>query len=227
MKSFRLTTLITIILFTSSSLLQSMSAPYHSAGVLPYAINSQNKVLLLVGLEPGRGNQAFDFGGKQDPEDNNNARYTAAREGTEELLFLYDQDPQEFERILTLYRTYGKRFQLYKTNSKTYKYFTETLKVSPSSLSRGYITYFVKVPYNAEIPKFFIDRRKSHRLPSSWIEKNQLVWLSLDEVIKALATNNNDNNFSVPSTQGLIRIFPHFAQSLRTAFQNGTLAQLR
>jgi len=212
---------IITFLLSSHFLAHSMAVPYHSAGILPYAIDNQKK-WLLVGLEPYRNNQAFDFGGKKDPEDHDNSRYTAAREGTEELLFLYD-DANNFDRIVKIYNAHKDNFQLYKADSKTYHFFREAMKHSATSESRGYITYFVKIDYNPELPKNFINRRKSQRLPGSWIEKNQLVWLSLDEIVTALKNNSNDNAFSVSG----IKIFPHFAQSLRTAWQNGTLAQLR
>ena len=98
-------------------------ASYHSAGILPYAIDQNNEIWLLVGLEPGRNNQAFDFGGKKDPEDNNNSAFTAAREGSEELLFIFDEDEQEFQRILNLGRAKGKNFDISKANSRTFTQF--------------------------------------------------------------------------------------------------------
>lgn len=222
------TNLLSFLILSSNFLLQGMGTYYHSAGILPYAIDG-NRVLLLVGLEPFRNNQAFDFGGKADPEDNNNPRYTAAREGAEEMLFLFDQNSQEFERILTLYKTHGKKFELHKANARTYKYFTETLKSSPTVISRDYITFFAKVDYNPALSKLFADRHNTFgsRLPSSWREKNRLVWLELNEVVKALSKNPDDNNLWVNSNQGMIKIFPHFAGSLRTAWKNGVFNQLR
>lgn len=222
MKIKNLYIFLTIIIGCSNYTIHAMAPQYyHSAGVTPYAVDASKKTWILVGLEPLRGSQAFDFGGKKDPEDHNEPRYTAAREGTEELLFLLD-DQTNFNRIVSIHNLHPRNFELYKANSTTYNVLRAAMKSSPSSLERGYVTYFVKIDYNSNIPQNFINRRKSPKLPGSWIEKNQLVWLPLDQVIAALHKNADDNAINV---QG-IKIFPHFAQSLRTALKNGTLAQL-
>lgn len=214
---------LTALLIYSISAISAMAPQYnyHSAGILPYAIDANKNKWILVGIEPLRGNQAFDFGGKKDPEDNNNARYTAAREGTEELLFLLD-DATNFNRIVGIHAKHPRDFELHKANSTTYHFLRETMKKSPSSLARGYVTFFVKINYDPMIPQNFVNRRKSQRLPGSWIEKNQLVWLPLNQIINELQKNPNDNAISING----IKLFPYFAQSLRTALQNGTLAQL-
>ncbi len=214
---------IYMVLAHSLSVITAMAPQnnYHSAGILPYAIDANKTKWVLVGLEPLRGNQAFDFGGKKDPEDNNNARYTAAREGTEELLFLFD-DASNFNRIVGIHAKHPRDFKLYKAKSATYDFFREAMKKSPSSTSRNYVTFFVKINYDQSIPQNFVNRHESQRLPRSWIEKNQLVWLPLNKIINELQRNPNDNAIIVNG----IKLFPYFAQSLRTALQNGTLAQL-
>lgn len=217
---------LSFVLVISCSIQGMGRAPYHSAGFAPYAIDTNNKKWILVGLEPFRGNQAFDFGGKKDDEDHDDSRYTAAREGTEELLFLFDVT-DNFNRIVKIYNSHKNDFKLYKAGSSTYDFLRAAMKNSPTSLSRGYVTYFVKIDYNPTLPQNFINRRKSQMLPSAWIEKNQLVWLPLDEIIRALNTHNDDSRLYVQSSHGAIKLFPHFAQSLRTALKNGTLAQLQ
>ena len=214
---------ISILLIHSTSFIPAMVGQYnyHSAGILPYAIDTNNTKWVLAGIEPLRGNQAFDFGGKKDPEDNNNPRYTAAREGTEELLFLLD-DATNFNRIVGIHAKHPRDFELHKANSFTYHTFRENMKKSPSSLARDYVTFFVKINYDPSIPQNLVNRRKSQRLPGSWIEKNQLIWLPLNEIINELQRNSNDNAILVRG----IKLFPYFATSLRTALQNGTLAQL-
>ena len=141
-------------------------ASYHSAGILPYAVDDQNNIWLLVGLEPGRNNQAFDFGGKKDPEDNNNSAFTAAREGSEELLFIYDEDEQEFQRILNLGRTKGKNFDISKANSRTFTRILDKINDKTTTFSttaRGYITYLVQVTYRPdEAPQLFAQRRQNY-----------------------------------------------------------------
>lgn len=225
MKNQKQYAIVVAVLLISGAFSTYAMAPqynYHSAGILPYAIDSNKTKWVLAGIEPFRGNQAFDFGGKKDPEDHNNARYTAAREGTEELLFLFDDAPN-FNRIVGIHAKYPRNFELHKANSSTYNFLRETMKKSPSSLARGYITFFVKIDYDPSIPQNFVNRRKSQRLPGSWIEKNQLMWLPLNQIIDALQKNPDDNTVYVQGT----KLFPHFAQSLRTALKNGTLAQLQ
>ena len=223
MKIKNLYIFLTIIIGCSNYTTHAMAPQYnyHSAGVTPYAVDSTNKKWVLLGLEPLRGNQAFDFGGKKDPEDHNEPRYTAAREGTEELLFLLD-DQTNFNRIVSIYNKHPRDFELYKANSTTYNSLREAMKTSPSSIARGYVTYFVKINYDPNIPQNFTDRRKSQRLPGSWIEKNQLVWIPVNDLIDALKKSQDDNAIYVRG----IKIFPHVALSLRAALQNGTLAQL-
>lgn len=216
--------IILIALLFNNPLMHAMISgnhAYHSAGITPYAIDAQNKKWLLMGLEPYRNGQAFDFGGKKDPEDQNNSRYTAAREGTEELLFLLD-NTNNFNRIVGIYNKHPRDFTLYKSNSTTYNFLREAMKNSLSSIARGYVTYFVKIDYNPNIPQNFITRRKSQKVPGSWIEKNQLVWLPLNEIIDALYKSCDDNSVYVRG----IKLFPHVALSLRTALNNGIFEQL-
>lgn len=220
------------ILFVVS--LGGMQARYHSAGVLPYAIDKTNQIWVLVGTEPARHNQAFDFGGKKDSVDKDNPLYTGAREGAEELLFLYDETEQEFMHLIEQAQKYGKNFNPYKANSITYLQLMHNMNDNLRILSNGYMTYFVKVPYQFDIPDRFETRyrkfARGRNAPYNWFEKNALYWVKLTDLTKALTTQNI-NNIVVPAENSKgkrqISLFPSFAHSLYDALSRGTLAQLK
>jgi len=214
---------------------QAMQKPisYHGAGIVPYAVDQNNEVYILVGIEPGRGNQAFDFGGAKDPEDKENPAFTAAREGSEELLFLYDENDQDFRRLLNLHRAHGKAFNLYRARSRTYERILDKIRdrdTSFQSFSGGYVTHFVKISFRTHVPQLFKQRYQQYagRLPYCWAEKSHLVWLKLKDVVNALGQSKDLHNIFVPTNQGRqVHIFYPFAQSLKTADQNGTLKLLK
>lgn len=212
---------------------QARNFHYHSAGVVPYAVDN-NQVWILVGTEPARHNQAFDFGGKKDPEDKNNPAFTGAREGTEELLFMYDESDQEFIRLANLFTAHGRNFNLYKANSVTYPRLLDKIQNGFNSFSNGYMTYFVKISYRPQIPDMFENRRQkfSKNIPYAWMEKNQLYWIKLSDLINTLKNVRDFNSVWVPAQSQKrgtvnIQLFPSFAQSLSVALHNGTLARLK
>lgn len=221
------------VLFGTSLL--GMQARYHSGGVLPYAIDKSNQVWVLVGTEPARHNQAFDFGGKKDSVDKDNPLYTAAREGAEELLFLYDETDQEFMHLIEQAQKYGKNFNPYKANSITYLQLMHNMSDNLRILSNGYMTYFVKIPYQPNIPDRFEARYKKFahgniKVPYNWFEKNSLYWVKLTDLIKALTTQNINNIMvQAENSKGKrqISLFPSFANSLNDALRRGILAQLK
>lgn len=214
---------------------QAMQKPvsYHSAGIVPYAVDQNNEAYILVGIEPGRYNQAFDFGGAKDPEDKENPAFTAAREGSEELLFIYDENDQDFKRLLDLHYKHGKTFNLYRARSNTYERILNKINdrnTSFQSTSGGYVTYFVRISFRPQIPQLFIQRHQQYagKLPYCWAEKNHLVWLKLKDVMHALGQSKDLRNVFVPANQGRqAHLFYPFAQSLKTAEQNGTLKLLK
>lgn len=225
--------IIGILFFVTS--LGAMQPRYHSAGVVPYAVDNANQVWILVGTEPARQNQAFDFGGKKDPVDKDNPLYTAAREGAEELLFLYDETDQEFMNLIELAQKYGKNLNLHRANSITYLQLLHNINDNHKSLSNGYMTYFVKVPYQANIPSRFEVRYRnfkggSRKVPYNWFEKNHLYWVKLADLINALTTQNvNSMMVMAENLNGKhqIYLFPAFAHSLYDALRRGVLAQLK
>lgn len=220
--------------FASLAAMQQRFPYYHSAGVVPYAVDSANQVWILVGTEPARSHLAFDFGGKADPEDKGNPAFTAAREGAEELLFLYDENDQEFVRLAGLAQRHGKQFNLYKANSVTYPRLLDKAQTGFNSLSNGYMTYFVKISYRSQVPDMFEARYQkfNRQIPYSWKEKSQLYWIKLTDLINALQNARDINNVFVAGQNSKvgskkIQLFPAFAQSLRDALRNGTLNRLK
>jgi hypothetical protein len=233
-----ISTMFFAIIFCVASL-YAMQVHYHSAGVVPYAVDSANQVWVLVGTEPARHHQAFDFGGKKDPVDKDDPLYTAAREGAEELLFLYDETDQEFIHLVELALRYGKNINLNRANSITYLQFLHNMNNNHKSLSNGYMTYFVKIPYQADIPTRFETRYKNFkdavlpgnkRVPYNWFEKSQLYWVKLTDLINALTTQNIHNiTLTAENSKGKrqIYLFPAFARSLYDALRRGILAQIK
>ncbi len=221
------------ILFVAS--IAAMQPRYHSAGIVPYALDNANQVWILVGTEPARHNQAFDFGGKKDPVDKDNPLYTAAREGAEELLFLYDETDQEFMHLIELAQKYGKNLNLHRANSITYLQLLHNMNDNYKSLSNGYMTYFVKIPYQVDIPNRFEARYRkfsngNKRVPNNWFEKNYLYWIKLTDLINALTTQNVQSMIvTAENSKGKrqIYLFPSFAQSLYDALRRNILAQLK
>jgi hypothetical protein len=216
------------------SLTQTMQVPpqnYHSAGVVPYAEDSSHVLYVLIGLEPLRQNLAFDFGGKKDPEDKDHSAFTAAREGAEELLFIFDDNPS-FEKILEYKQKHKSGFNLYRTSATTYWSVLKTIKQQPTgSLYQGYQTYFIKINYDPTLPTLFSARKKQYsgKLPHAWNEKGHLYWVKLTDLIAALTQSKNLDQVFVPVTQGAIkvRLFPPFAASLKSALDNGVLQSLK
>ena len=58
-------------------------------------------------------------------------------------------------------------------------------------------------------------------------EKNHLVWLNLRDVLNAMQQSPNEASIYVPSKQGMIHIFPHFALSLIALRDNGIFNELQ
>ncbi len=242
MKFMKLSLLLLLALTISPAHLASaMQRPlpqvagYQAAGIVPYAID-KGKAWILVGLEPARANDAFDFGGKKDSQDNNDPRYTAAREGAEELLFIYDETPESFERLLAIHQKHGKTFSPHAAKSRTYERILgkiikdETTGLpAPSVLNNGYyMSYFVRFSYR-DVNQLFQDRIKKYggRIPHEWKEKGKLVWLAVDDVKAALNSAPNSKNVVVPSAQGPVKLWFRVADSLKDALRNNIFSQLK
>ncbi len=228
--SFVTKSLIFLGLISAQLHLYSMQmVNYHSAGILPYAVMSNNEVVILLGLEPLRNNFAFDFGGKKDPEDKNNPAFTAAREGSEELLFIFDND-QTFQQLLMYKKKYQNNFMMYRTSASTYWTIVHFIENNPIvSMSNGYLTYFIKINYDPHLPAAFLARKKMPGIPPSWNEKGELYWVKLQDLIAALNQSKNLQQVDVVVNNGSkkIRLFEPVAISLKTALNNGVLKNLK
>lgn len=214
-------------------------ASYAAAGILPFAVDSNGNVHLLVGLEnrsfkngPVK-TYAMDFGGKIDAQDNNNPAYSAAREGAEELAFIYDETPADFQRVLNVRKKYGQGFNVNASGARTYKRILEKIQKdeitgNPALYNNNnnfYIMYFPRFSFR-DVNQLFQNRIRQYgaQIPHDWHEKNQLVWLPVNDVIKAIQARTN---WQTPLVVNGITIWPYFADSLIQAYQRGILNNLR
>lgn len=166
---------------------------YHAAGVLPYAVGADGTLKFLLGLSSVHHNQASDFGGLQDEIDKNNPQKTAAREGCEELMFIFDKNLM-FEKILESYNKYKKLFDLSKIQSVSYNQLLTAIHKAHFSISNNYIMYFINIPYQKNLPDLFKQRKANYKelLSSCWDETVRLVWVDVDELFDAI---NNRSHF--------------------------------
>jgi hypothetical protein len=197
---------------------------YQAAGIIPYAFDNQNQAWILIGCEDIKNCQASDFGGGKDYEDNDEGKKTAAREGCEELLFIFDKD-LKFNQLLNTKYTNTFNFQ----NSDTYNYLLQRLNDQSclqSIYDNYYITYFIQINLNKDLPKLFYTRlcQFKYKLPFCWAEKTYLHWLKLSDVLNAI----NNNSFSIfdQQTGKEIILFKPFVESLKAAYYNGALNSL-
>lgn len=216
---------------------------YNSAGILPFAVDSNGQINLLVGLEnrPFKNGPvqtyAMDFGGKLDPQDNNNPLYSAAREGSEELAFIYDETPADFKKVLDARKKFGKNFNVRTSGARSYqrilqKLLQDEITGKPALYNNNnnfYVMYFPRFSYR-DIDQLFQNRIQQYgaQIPHDWHEKNRLVWLNLKDLINAIkARSSYKQPIVVNSTRGPITLWPYFADSVTQAYQRGILENLR
>lgn len=215
-----------IALSTIGCLFSSQAmAHYHAAGVLPYAYDSKGNIKVLMGLSSVHGDQASDFGGLRDDIDALNPIRTAAREGCEELMFIYDPT-SSFKGLLELRNLYGKGFNLFKATSATYTLILSKLTPDcPFSVSSKYCMYFINISYQEDLPKLFLKRKAKYKglLPKCWNETVKLVWEDLEEVLKAIDT---PRSFGPVKINGY-SLYEPFVQSLKAARDTGILKNLK
>ncbi len=192
MKILRLSMLWIALIGAFTGPLTAENYSYHAAGVLLYAHDDAGRTKILLGLSSVHGDEASDFGGLMDDIDRYRPELTAAREGCEELMFLFDSD-SAFHELLLLRNKYKKNFDIAKAPSGSYKYLLNALADGcPYSLSEGYIMHFVKIPYQEHLPAVFSRRKSLYKtlykgcLPHCWNETLSLVWADLDEVYTAI-----------------------------------------
>jgi hypothetical protein len=119
---------------------------YRGAGVLPYAFDAQGDIQVLVGSSSVHKGTASDFGGLKDDIDAWNPLYTAAREGCEELMFIFDST-SSFEELIKGRNCFGKDFNLLKAQSASYAQILAKLTPNtPHTKSNDYYMYFVGMP---------------------------------------------------------------------------------
>lgn len=197
---------------------------YHAAGVLPYAVDAHGKVSFLLGLSSVHRDQASDFGGLRDDIDDYYPKKTAAREGCEELMFIFD-DNSSFEKILTLRKKYGKNFDISKAQSASYKQLAAAIsKNCLYSASNNYLMHFIEIPYQKDLPELFQQRKSSHAglLPHCWNETLKLVWIRCDELFQAI---DNRKPYG-PVVIRNISLYEPFVQSLITARAHGIIRHI-
>lgn len=231
---------LSLLFFTALSMLPVAIAPtqpaqnqtqppkdisYKAAGILPYAFDEYNQIWVLIGLEAIKNNQACDFGGGKDFNDHNQPALTAAREASEEILFIFDENTDEFEHLLESKNLFLKSFDIRKTQSKTYNFFLNQIDDTScyESISNEYITYFIKIPYESKLTDAFAKRKKQYatQLPFSWNEKITLCWVKLQDILAAIENSSSIQGIWVSTENESIELFPLFAQSLMQAHHNG------
>jgi hypothetical protein len=136
-----------------------------SAGILPMSRDDRGDVVFLVGKDL-RDGVFSDFGGKTEAVDQNDPVNTATREFYEETLGSLCNSPYDIrQRVREL--------------SVCLFGFTKNQHV--------YRMYVMEVPFCAEIPARFkkmMNFLKYKNIGSNYIEKTELVWCTLDELIR-------------------------------------------
>ncbi|GMU19663.1 MAG: hypothetical protein AMXMBFR12_08550 [Candidatus Babeliales bacterium] len=216
---------------------------YKAAGILPFAVASNGDIFLLVGLEnrsfkggPVKA-YAMDFGGKIDAQDSNNPAYSAAREGAEELAFIYDETPTDFKRVLDIRKKFGPNFNVNASGALSYKRILNKIQKDAitgkpalyNNNNNFYIMYFPRFSYDTpsrNVPQLYQMRLKQYgnQIPYEWREKSQLIWLPVKDIINAIKALPTQR---APLVVNGITIWPYVADSIIQAYQRGILNNLR
>jgi hypothetical protein len=152
----------------------------YSAGILPYQVNKEGKVYLLLGKDPQE--NWSDFGGKSEIKDNNDIRETAAREFFEESL----NSVIDINTAREMLR-----------NENNYVLATsKTLNGSP------YYMFMLRLPMKPEASR---DRFKKTLkfieymgVDYKWKEKTDIMWVSLDTLLFCLENPINEQELNWP-----------------------------
>lgn len=136
-----------------------------SAGILPISRNEYGDVVFLLGKD-SRDGVFSDFGGKAETMDNGDPVNTATREFYEETLGCLCNSPHSIrERVKNM---------SVMVNGTTKK-------------GNIYSMFLIEVPYIPDLPlrfKKIVNFLKYKNIGSVYIEKSELVWVSLDEMFK-------------------------------------------
>lgn len=194
---------------------------YHAAGVLPYAIDGTGRVKILLGASSVHKNQLSDFGGLRDEIDGYSPQRTAAREGCEELMFIFDGE-RAFKKIVSLRNTFKKKFDITKARSRSYKRLRNAMfHACPRVTNSGYIMHFIQIPYDETISTTFDKRKGLYQtlVPKCWNETVALVWVDLDDLLSAIHATAEPK---LPIIAGF-KLYKPFVQSLVAAYKNSVI----
>ena len=187
---------------------------YKAAGIVPYALDESGDVWILAGADSLKNNQLCDFGGLKDSNDGNKSEVTAAREAAEELLFILDKDAT-FNELLKDKAVNASATQNYllnciKSSKDCFKLINENY---------GYISYYIKVPFNAELTQLFKQRKNAYKdqLPAALNEKEDVRWVNLSEIVK---TTEKEISSSA-------QFYPPFLDSLLKAKAAGFMSRMQ
>lgn len=136
-----------------------------SAGILPISRDEYGGVVFLLGKD-SRDGVFSDFGGKAETIDNGDPVNTATREFYEETLGCLCNSPHSIrERV--------KKMSVM-VNGTTKK-------------GNVYRMFIIEIPYIPDLPirfKKIVNFLKYKNIGSSYIEKSELAWVTLDEMFK-------------------------------------------
>lgn len=206
---------------------------YKAAGVVPYARYNGKTYLLLgfakVGASAGKWAQ---FGGGKDPIDNNNPLYTAAREGAEELSFMFDTD-QNLNHLINIKNKYGHGCRLDKAGSFTYQTFLNTNGMYQKTSHAGYPIFFPRIIYDSLLPSSFLTRLQNYgkTLPFSWKETERIGWISVQDFVDALDDafkkdpKHGEKHVYVTVTNGGASYTWHIWEGLAGKFKDSSVRQ--
>lgn len=169
----------------------------YSAGILPYTYDLNGNCLVLLGKDQ----EGFwsDFGGRCDPNDNYDQKYTASREFYEESL----------GSILSISECIDK------INMNENKIISKTLNGSPYYMFIIYIDYynytesfiktsnFIKYQYNNE-------NHQLHRI----LEKNALKWFNIEFLFNNNHFQNNNTANSYPLRNVFLKTLEHSREQI-------------
>ena len=152
----------------------------YSAGILPYQVNEDGKVYLLLGKDL-QGTWS-DFGGKSEIKDKNDIRETAAREFYEESL----NSVIDINTARELLR-----------NENNYILITsKTLNGSP------YYMFILRLPMKPEASRDRFQKTlqfiKYMGSDYKWLEKTDIQWMSLDTLLVCLDDSKNEEELNWP-----------------------------
>lgn len=183
----------------------------------------RGKVKVLLGLSSVHDDQASDFGGLRDAIDCYNPGQTAAREGCEELMFIFDHEA-DFKRLLVLRNTYGKKFDIVQASSSTYGHLYNGMDDGLSTFSDGYIMYFVNIPYQKNLSQLFLQRKALYEglLPHCWDETVRLVWVDIDELFEAIDIRDLFRPVKIED----FNLYEPFVRSIKVARDQGIIGNL-